>query len=172
MSDGSGNYTLSSVPSGGNYTVTPNKPALDPGSAGINTVDVIAIQRHFLDLGTPLSGCPLAGADVNGVGGVDTVDVIAVQRFFLGLTTGIANTGKYSFTPASRSYPGIVSDQTGQNYDALVFGDVAASFVHRPENMNARGATVAKVALPEVAVTRSRSNFTAPVKTTAVDAKK
>ena len=48
LSDGSGNYTFSSLPSGGNYTVTPTKAALTPGSTGINTVDVIAIQRHFL----------------------------------------------------------------------------------------------------------------------------
>ena len=149
--------------------MTPNRPALDPGSAGINTVDVIAIQRHYLDLGTPLSGCPLAAADVNGVGGVNTVDVIAVQRFFLGLTTGIANTGTYRFVPASRSYPGIVSDQTGENYDALIFGDVTNAFVHRPENMNARQGTVAKVMLPHVTLARSPKNFTAPVKTTTVD---
>ena len=70
LSDGSGNYTFSSLPSGGNYTVTPTKTALTPGSAGINTVDVIATQRHFLNIGTPLSGCRLTAADVNG----DTVD--------------------------------------------------------------------------------------------------
>ena len=108
LSDGSGNYTLSSVPSGGSYTVTPAKAARTPGSAGINTVDVIAIQRHFLNLGTPLSGCRLTAADVNGINGVDTVDVIAVQRFFLVLSTGIANTGTYQFNPASRSYPGVI----------------------------------------------------------------
>ena len=53
LSDGFGNYTFSSLPSGGNYTVTPSKAALAPGSVDINTVDVIAIQRHFLVLGTP-----------------------------------------------------------------------------------------------------------------------
>jgi hypothetical protein len=63
------------------------------------------------------------------VGGVDTVDVIAIQRFFLGLSTGIANTGKYQFTPANRSYVGLLANQTGQNYDTLVFGDTASSFV-------------------------------------------
>ena len=51
-------------------------------------------------------------------------DVIAIQRFFLGQSTGIANTGKPSSLPESRTYPGMVSDQTGQNYDTLVFGDV------------------------------------------------
>ena len=49
---------------------------------------------------------------------------------FLILPTGIANVGKYQFNPASRSYPGIVTDQTGQNYDTLVFGDVVTPFVH------------------------------------------
>ena len=96
LTDGSGNYTFSSLTPGGAYTVTPTKSALTPGSAGINTVDVIAVQRHFLILGTPLSGCRLTAADVNGVGGINTVDVIAIQRFFLGNTTGIANTGNAS----------------------------------------------------------------------------
>ena len=62
LSDGSGNYTFSSLASGGSYTVTPTKAALAPGSAGINTVDVIATQRHFLNIGTsplrmPADGC-------------------------------------------------------------------------------------------------------------------
>ena len=43
--------------------------------------------------------------------------------------TGIANTGMYKFTPVNRFYVGIVTNQTGQNYDTLVFGDTAASFV-------------------------------------------
>jgi len=128
LSDGSGNYTLSSLAPGGNYTVTPTKAARAPGSAGINTVDVIAVQRHFLNLGAPLSGCRLTAADVNGIGGVNTVDVIAIQRFFLGLSTGIANTGKYQFNPVSRNYSGVVTNQTGQNYDTLIFGDVAPAF--------------------------------------------
>ena len=85
---------------------------------------------HFLHLGTLLSGCRLIAADVNGINGVDTVDVIAIQRFFLVLSTGIANAGKYQFAPVNRSYPGLVSNQINQNYDTLVFGDVATPFVH------------------------------------------
>ena len=73
LSDGFGNYTFSSLPSGGNYTVTPTKSALTPGSAGINTLDVIALQRHYLVIGTPLTGCRLTAADVNGIGGINTL---------------------------------------------------------------------------------------------------
>ena len=176
LSDGSGNYLFSSLASGGNYTVTPAKAALPPGSTGINTVDVIAVQRHFLSLGTPLSGCRLTAADVNSVGGVNTVDVVAIQRFFLTLSTGIANVGKYQFTPVNRSYPGVVTNQTAQNYNALIFGDVASSFVHRPQAGDGLSAdevpvTVATVALPDVAVDQSRVNFIAAVKTSEIDAK-
>ena len=100
-----------------------------PGSPGITTTDVIAAQRHFLNL-TLLTGCRLTAGDVNASGGINTTDVIAIQRFFLGLSTGIANVGKYQFNPASRSYSPLTTNQTGENYDALIFGDVASAFVH------------------------------------------
>ena len=129
VSDASGNYVLS-APRGGNYTVTPTKAALGPGASAINTIDVVAVQRHFLIIGTPLAGCQLSAADVNGSNGVDTIDVVAIQRFFLSNSTGIANVGKYQFLPTNRIYSGPVTDQTGQNYNALVFGDVAGVFVH------------------------------------------
>jgi len=129
LTNASGNYSFTGLPSGGNYTVTPTKAARAPGSANINTTDVIATQRHFLNLGTPLSGCRLSAADVNGDTNVNTTDVIAIQRFFLGLSTGISNTGRYKFIPVSRTYVTLLTDQTGQNYDTLVFGDVASSFV-------------------------------------------
>ena len=67
---------------------------------------------------------------MNGDTSVNTVDVIAIQRFFLGLSTGIANTGKYKFTPVNRTYTAIVTNQTGQGYDTLVFGDVDRPIFH------------------------------------------
>ena len=134
LSDSSGHYQLSSLASGGSYIVTPTKTALTPASAGINTIDAIAVQRHFLVFGIPLSGCKLTAADVNGDTTVNTVDAIAIQRFFLGYQTSTANVGKYQFSPASRAYPGIVSNQTAQDYNTLVFGDVASTFVELPED--------------------------------------
>jgi uncharacterized delta-60 repeat protein len=183
LTDGSGNYTFSFLAAGGSYTVTPTKTALASGSAGINTIDVVATQRQFLNMGTPLTGCALTAADVNGDSSVNTIDVVAIQRFFLSQTTGIANVGKYQFNPASRSYPGVVTNQTGQTYNALVFGDVASGFVNRREGpsqpaaggeeMGAREvlSTVAVIALPEVTVDRSRSNVIGAVKTTEIDAR-
>jgi len=130
--DVSGNYLLSSLSAGGNYIVTPSKAPLQAGgpNATINTIDVIAVQRHFLNLGTPLSGCRLTAADVNGDTATNTVDVIAIQRFFLGLTAGTGNTGSYRFNPVNRSYPGVTTNQVGQDYQTLVLGDVASPFTH------------------------------------------
>lgn len=125
--DSLGNYsfTISFI---ADYTVAPSKAARQPTSAGIDTVDVLAIQRHFLQLGNPLTGCRLAAADVAGTSAVDTVDAIATQRFFLGFSTGIGNAGMYRFAPASRFYSLLTTDQTGQNYDAIVLGDVSFPF--------------------------------------------
>jgi hypothetical protein len=174
LSDSSGNYQLSPLTTGESYTVTPAKAALLPGTAGINTIDVVAVQRHYLGIEHLPAGCRLTAANVNGDTVVDTVDVIAIQRFFLGRTTGTANVGKYQFIPASRTYPTVVNNQTGQNYDALVFGDVASGFVERPEGPSQSAleapATVAAVALPEVTIDAFATSFIAQVTTTAIDA--
>jgi hypothetical protein len=109
-------------------TLTPSKAARPPGSNGIDTIDVVAVQRHFLAIGAPLTGCRLTAADCAAPGGITTVDVIAIQRYYLSLTTGIGNVGQYSFNPPSRSYSPPISNQSGQNYDAIVFGDVISRF--------------------------------------------
>ena len=111
-----------------------------------------------------------------------SADVVAIQRFVLDQSTGTANVGQYQFTPASRSYPGIVGDQTAQDYDTLVFGDVVSGFVHRPEGpskaatgdgTNAREipAVVAVLSLPNAAVDTSVTDFITAVKTSEIDAK-
>jgi hypothetical protein len=128
LTDASGNYLLSSIVSGGSYTVTPFRASLLSGSDGINTIDVVATQRHFLNIAS-LTGCRLTAGDVNGDAAINTVDVIAIQRFFLALSTGTADVGEFRFSPVSRSYSNVTGDQTGQNYNALVLGDVATPFV-------------------------------------------
>jgi hypothetical protein len=137
LSDGSGIYRFSSLAGGGSYTVTPMKSAVTQGSPSINTVDVLVTQRHFLQIDS-LTGCRLVAADVNGDNAVDTVDALAIQQFFLAHTS--ANVGNYKFIPANRSYPEVVTDEIGQNYGTLIFGDVASPFVDRPGDRS-QGAT-------------------------------
>ena len=69
LSDSSGNYVFSSLASGGTYTVTPSKALRPPASSGITTVDVIATQRHYLNIRleraqTLIRQTPLAVAEI------------------------------------------------------------------------------------------------------------
>ena len=175
LSDSSGNYTFSFVPFG-SYTLTPTKPALAPGAAGIDSVDVVAVQRHFLKIALIPPGCQQDAADVNDDGFIAGVDVIAIQRFYLGFATGTANVGKYRFNPTSRSYASLTTNQTAQNYDALIVGDAVSPFSERPANPSPDGgstdevaSTVASVELPEIVLTKSKHDFIAPATTTAID---
>jgi len=171
--DASGNYSFTGL-AGGNYTVTPSKAARSPGTAGINTTDVIAIQRHFL-LISLLTGCRLTAADTaTPFGSITTADVIATQRYFLFLSTGIGRTGQYGFNPTSRPYTPLGSNQVAQNYDTVVYGDVAAPFAFpragEPTPAEAPTvATVAAITLPDVSIDRSRTSWTAPVATSQID---
>jgi hypothetical protein len=83
---------------------------------------------------------------------VNTQDVIAVQRFFNGFTNAIANTGKYQFNSVNRTSTGITTNQTAQNYDTLVFGDVAAGFVELVDGLSQteadRGTSVSALSGP------------------------
>ena len=124
VTDSFGNYSFFNKGEGG--WITASKAALTPGSPGINTVDVVAVQRHFLIIGPPLSGCRLTAADVNGDASINSIDVVAIQRFVLGFSTGIAYVGKYRFDPPVRCF----NPQPNQNFDTLIFGDVAAPFVY------------------------------------------
>jgi dockerin type I repeat protein len=121
----SGQYGIT-LKGGGYGPVMPFSAGRVPGSLGINTIDVVAVQRHFLVIGPPLSGCRLTAADVNGDASISTTDVLAIQRFFLGLSTGIANVGRYKFNPPNRCFVA----QSNQDFDALVFGDVATPFIY------------------------------------------
>ena len=176
LSDASGNYLFTGLVAAGNYTVTPTKAARLPGSAGINTTDVIATQRHFLGLGTLLTGCRLTAADCAGSAGVNTQDVIAIQRFFLGLSTGIGNVGKYKFTPTSLSYAPLGSTQTAQNFTVVVFGDDAVPYANprpggpAPDSVDEDriASTVAAVSLPAIAADRTKTDFTAAVTTSVI----
>jgi Dockerin type I domain len=125
ITDSSGNYGIH-IKFAASGTITPYKAAQTPGSPGISTVDVAAVQRHFLNIGTRLSGCRLTAADVNGDASINTIDVIAIQRFFLGFSTGIANVGNYQFTPPSRCF----TAEPNQDFDTLIFGDVATPFIY------------------------------------------
>jgi hypothetical protein len=172
QSDSAGNYQFSPLQSGGTYTVTPSKAPLAAGSAGITTFDVLAIHKHYLGIAPLAAGCPATAADVNGDAVINTMDVLAVQRFYLGATAGTANVGRHNFSPASRTYTSLTASQPGQNYAVTVVGDVVSPFADRPEGTVINPAAVSRVqdvALPDVAIDQTVTNFVVSATATMVD---
>ena len=177
LSDSAGNYSFT-VLIPGSYTITPTRTPLPAGSGGIATADVLAANRHYLGL-TPLPpGCRLAAAEVTGDSIVNTQDVIAIQRFFLGRTFGTGNVGHFAFIPASRAYPDLGGNQTAQDFDVFVYGDLTSPFANRSESPLPNVAITASsnaipvtIALPELPTTRSRTHGVAAVTVSPIAAK-
>src|SRR5262249_44048062 len=82
----------------------------------------------------------------------------------------------YQFNPASRNYSGTTTDQTAQDFGALVFGDVAGPFADRTGGTSTTAAsdshllpaTVASVTLPKAAIDASVTKFTTAATTTRI----
>jgi hypothetical protein len=131
VTDASGNYTLSSVPVGGNYTVAPTPlrdlmPVVDPAP---NIGDALRIQQHFNSGGTLLSGCQEQAAHTTGGATVNIGDALAVAQFFNN-TVGSGNlTGQWRFIPPNRTYPNLSTNMSGQDYDTYVMGDVTGNVI-------------------------------------------
>ncbi|MEJ7848830.1 MAG: dockerin type I domain-containing protein [Pyrinomonadaceae bacterium] len=134
-SNSSGSYQFLNLP-GGNYTVTPSKTG---DVTGINSLDATRIQQHLVGL-TTLTANQLIAADTDGSGTVNSLDATRIQQRAVGIQT--QNTiGQWKFVPGSRQYNALGSNQTGQNYQAVLVGEVsgnwatAASFTENSLNV-------------------------------------
>lgn len=121
-----GQYTLSGMGAGA-YTVTPSKSGgIAPGGLTITGFDSSQIAQHVVNLIT-LNATQLQVADVSGAGGVTSFDAALIARWAAGLS-GYGSTGTWFFTPANRSYANVNSDYTGEDYVALLMGDVSGNW--------------------------------------------
>ena len=83
MTDVSGNYAFATMPLGGSYNIVPLKD-IDYGN-GVNTVDLIRIQRHILGLARFDSPYQYIAADIDQSGRIDGRDLIELRKFILGI---------------------------------------------------------------------------------------
>jgi len=122
-SDGSGNYTLTGLGSG-SYTVTPSKTGDDHNA--ISGFDSAFIAQYVVGL-ISLNANQQTVADVSGTGGITSFDAALIARYVVALpNTG--STGTWQFAPTTRSYPNVNTNQAGQDYSALLMGDVTGNW--------------------------------------------
>lgn len=121
-SDSSGNYRLSGLGNGA-YSVTPTKTG-DVNS--ISGFDASLAARRAANL-IALTPNQMIAADVSGNGAVSAFDASLIARTAAKIPNeGVA--GQWRFAPASRSYSGLTSDLTGENYQALLMGEVSGNW--------------------------------------------
>jgi hypothetical protein len=122
---------------GVDHKVTPTK--VDDYMNGVNTLDLVHIQRHIL--GTAKLNTPekLIAADINRDAKITSTDLVELRKLILGLTTKLSNNDSWAFVPKSHVYAdnnnpygaprsitvyNLQGDVTGKDFTGIKIGDV------------------------------------------------
>jgi hypothetical protein len=125
ISGSDGAFTVAGV-DGGNYTLTPAK---SDDANGISAYDASLVLQHDAGLIT-LSGNAAIAADVNNSGKITSLDAFYILQKAVDLITlPFQGAGKvWAFVPESRNYIGLNTSQTGQDFTAILLGDVSGNW--------------------------------------------
>jgi len=122
LSNGSYHLPGGSLTVGQTYNVRYTNP--NEWRNAVNATDALGIQRHFVGLGLPLSGLPLAAADVNGSGTVTTADAALVRARYTGQISSFTPNVDWVYSVNTLTYSGGLSTV---NIKTLNTGDVNRS---------------------------------------------
>jgi CSLREA domain-containing protein len=140
--DSSGVYSLDNLTAGGQYLVTPSKTG---NINGITPFDATLVLRHVAAGGmgaNALNANQQQAADTNNSGTVSPFDATQILRFVAAnaQTPNTGQVGNWRFSPVARNYNSLNNSLAGENYEAILIGEVngnwtppADSFV-APEN--------------------------------------
>jgi uncharacterized protein (TIGR03437 family) len=149
-----GNYTLPNL-SSGNYTLTPTKTG---DTNGIASFDAALVAQHVVGIST-LTSCQQLAGDTSNNSELSSFDAALIAQFVVGITNPASIAGTWKFVPPTRSYTNLSSDQTGQNFDAVLVGDVSGNWA--PTNLLPAFELLTPASAPDQAVQVSLSELTA-----------
>jgi hypothetical protein len=122
-SNASGAYILNGL-GAGSYTVTPTKTGDVNGS--ISGLDAARVAQHVAGLIALTPNQQIAG-DATNNGGLSGLDAARIAQFAAGLANpGIA--GQWKFLPGSKTYQSVANSLSGENYEAILVGDVTGNW--------------------------------------------
>ena len=111
-----------------NMTVSPSKTG---GINGVSSLDATRIAQFRVGL-YPMTPNQRVAGDVSGNGSISSYDATLVSQFRVGIITrfpaAVAHASDWAFVPASRSYQPLASDRTGEDYTAILYGDVTGNW--------------------------------------------
>ena len=120
-----GIYTLTGF-GAGSYAVTPSKTGSVNGT--ITSFDAAKIAQHAAGV-TFLTGNQLIVADVSGNGTISSFDAGQIARYAAGVP-GSGSAGNWIFAPAIRNYASVTSSISGEDYVALLMGEVSGNWTN------------------------------------------
>lgn len=129
--DFSGNYSIENLTPGGQYTVSAVKAG---GQIGITAFDATLILRHVAANGqgsNALSANQQKAADADADNSVSAFDATQILRFVAanGANANTGQTGNWKFLPATRSYQSLSSSFSGENFEAVLIGEVSGDWM-------------------------------------------
>lgn len=145
MTDGDGRYTFEGLPNSEDIQIIGGD--LSNHRLGLNTRDLIEIQRHLLNLKKMDSPYKKWCADVDHSGRIDPRDLLTIRKLILGLQTEIKGGPAWGYvdrndpTADQIAINGIAMNSLTADYDnadlwAIKKGDV--NFSYKPNNVEGR----------------------------------
>lgn len=127
-SDGSGYYAHLDILKGA-VSVIPAK--LGDFDNGISSLDASRVSQYRVGLIT-LTARQLIAADTSGNGTISSYDASLISQFRVGIITrfpvAIAKGSDWAFEPTQRDYAPLDADRHGENYLAILYGDVTGNW--------------------------------------------
>jgi hypothetical protein len=120
-----GEYQFNNLASGNNYTVTPGKS----GGVGnsISAFDAAQVLQHTVGIIT-LDANQQKAADVSNNGSVSSFDAALILQYTVGIIDTFPVGRSWGFVPSEKSYTPLLNSLTGENYLAIVYGDVSGNW--------------------------------------------
>jgi len=128
-----GQYLLAGFGSG-SYTVTPSKT---DGVNNVTSFDAARIAQHVTGNGV-LTGNQLIVADVSGNGNISSFDAAEVAKYVVA-SAPFGSTGTWIFSPVNRMYSSVTGSITGEDYSALLMGEVSGNWTNPGARLGDRG---------------------------------
>ena len=120
-----GSYSLSGF-GAGSYTITPSKS--ETRNVAINSFDAAMIIQYVTGAIT-LDPAQQIVADVSGNGIIQSFDAANIASYVVsGSFSGL--TGNWIFGPVNRTYSSVTGNLTGEDYTALLMGEVSGNWVN------------------------------------------
>jgi len=102
QSNQSGSFKIDGIPGCDPFNLTMSM--VDVPSKGINTLDLIKVQKQILGLGGLDSPYALLAADVNRSASITTADLLLMRKIVLGIETGLAEDALWLFLPEDYTF--------------------------------------------------------------------